>query len=63
MKDKKEPRLVTMTEEVWNKMVSNTAALNETIALLDSQLANYRMRCYNLERMIINKPNSKTIED
>lgn len=63
MKDKKEPRLVTMTEEVWNKTVSNTAALNETIALLDSQLANYRMRCYNLEQMIIRDPNPKTIED
>ena len=39
------------------------AALKETIALLDSQLANERMRCYNLELMIISKPNNKTIED
>jgi hypothetical protein len=39
------------------------AALKETIALLDSQLANERMRCYNLERMIISKPNNRTIED
>ena len=39
------------------------AALKETIALLDSQLANERMRCYNLERMIISEPNNRTIED
>tara|TARA_R110001583_G_scaffold12670_4_gene55988 strand:+ start:6768 stop:6950 length:183 start_codon:yes stop_codon:yes gene_type:complete len=52
----------TMNKQIEEKD-KTIAALKETIALLDSQLANERMRCYNLERMLIRDPNPKTIED